>query len=101
VQQAVLHSVSLTSLISVNVTFITRKGERRPIRAKVGDNVLYLAHRYGIELEGQLWIVLRPRRAHAAVDDCSALCRERSQLARCCRTHYGSHRGTQPAPSLG
>jgi ferredoxin-2, mitochondrial len=36
----------------VNVTFIDRSGKRIPIRGKVGDNVLYLAHRYGIELEG-------------------------------------------------
>jgi len=36
----------------VNVTFIDKAGERIFIRAKVGDNVLYLAHRHGIELEG-------------------------------------------------
>jgi len=36
----------------VNVTFVDKTGKRIPIRAKVGDNVLYLAHRYGIELEG-------------------------------------------------
>lgn len=37
---------------SVNVTFINKIGERIPVRGKVGDNVLYLAHRYGIEMEG-------------------------------------------------
>lgn len=36
----------------VNVTFVDKTGKRIPIRAKVGDNVLYLAHRHGIELEG-------------------------------------------------
>ena len=36
----------------VSVTFVDKTGKRIPIRAKVGDNVLYLAHRYGIELEG-------------------------------------------------
>ena len=36
----------------VHVVFIDRSGKRTPIRGKVGDNVLYLAHRYGIELEG-------------------------------------------------
>ncbi|KAF3420027.1 hypothetical protein E2986_05117 [Frieseomelitta varia] len=36
----------------VNVTFINKMGERIPVRGKVGDNVLYLAHRYGIEMEG-------------------------------------------------
>jgi len=37
---------------SVNVTFIDRDGEVHMVRGKVGDNVLYLAHRYDIELEG-------------------------------------------------
>jgi hypothetical protein len=37
---------------SVNITFIDKEGKLRPVRGKVGDNVLYLAHRYGIELEG-------------------------------------------------
>lgn len=37
----------------VNITFIDRAGKRIPVRGKVGDNVLYLAHRHGIELEGK------------------------------------------------
>ena len=37
---------------SVNVTFIDRDGDRHDIKGKVGDNVLYLAHRHGIEMEG-------------------------------------------------
>lgn len=37
----------------VNVVYIDRSGKRIPIKAKVGDNVLYLAHKHGIELEGQ------------------------------------------------
>lgn len=45
-------------LDSVNVTFITRDGTRVPVRGKVGDNVLYLAHRYNIELEGESTAVL-------------------------------------------
>ncbi|KAI5613609.1 ferredoxin-2, mitochondrial precursor [Silurus asotus] len=36
----------------INVVFIDRSGQRIPVKAKVGDNVLYLAHRHGIELEG-------------------------------------------------
>ena len=32
--------------------FVDRDGERHEIKGKVGDNVLYLAHRYGIEMEG-------------------------------------------------
>lgn len=36
----------------VNVNFIDKKGDQLQIRGKIGDNLLYLAHRYGIELEG-------------------------------------------------
>eukprot|EP00053_Salpingoeca_punica_P006944 m.64502 g.64502 ORF g.64502 m.64502 type:complete len:182 (+) comp13928_c1_seq1:80-625(+) len=36
----------------VNITYINRAGQKVPVRGKVGDNVLYLAHRYGIEMEG-------------------------------------------------
>ncbi|KDR12591.1 adrenodoxin-like protein, mitochondrial isoform X1 [Zootermopsis nevadensis] len=36
----------------VNITYIDKNGNKIPIRGKVGDNVLYLAHRYGIEMEG-------------------------------------------------
>ena len=32
--------------------FVDRDGIRHDIKGKIGDNVLYLAHRYGIELEG-------------------------------------------------
>ncbi|XP_078353752.1 adrenodoxin-like protein 1, mitochondrial isoform X2 [Oculina patagonica] len=36
----------------VNVTYIDRDGNRIKVRGKVGDNLLYLAHRHGIEMEG-------------------------------------------------
>lgn len=36
----------------VNVLYVDRDGDCHNIRGKVGDNVLYLAHRYGIEMEG-------------------------------------------------
>ncbi|RZC27710.1 adrenodoxin-like protein, mitochondrial, partial [Asbolus verrucosus] len=36
----------------VNITFITKEGERIPVKGKVGDNILYLAHRYKIPMEG-------------------------------------------------
>ncbi|XP_028144559.1 adrenodoxin-like protein 1, mitochondrial [Diabrotica virgifera virgifera] len=36
----------------VNITVITKDGEKVPIRGKVGDNLLYLAHRYQIPMEG-------------------------------------------------
>uniref|UniRef100_A0A3Q3W9A0 Ferredoxin-2, mitochondrial n=1 Tax=Mola mola TaxID=94237 RepID=A0A3Q3W9A0_MOLML len=41
-----------TSIGEVNVVYIDRSGQRIPIKAKVGDNVLYLAHKHGIDLEG-------------------------------------------------
>ncbi|XP_019718237.1 ferredoxin-2, mitochondrial [Hippocampus comes] len=36
----------------VNVVYVDRSGQRIPVRAQVGDNILYLAHKNGIELEG-------------------------------------------------
>ena len=39
---------------SVNITYIDRNGNRIKVKGKVGDNLLYLAHRYGIEMEGKL-----------------------------------------------
>ncbi|CAF1014049.1 unnamed protein product [Adineta ricciae] len=36
----------------VNIVFINKDGKRIPIRGKIGDNLLYLGHRYGIEIEG-------------------------------------------------
>ncbi|XP_059472782.1 adrenodoxin-like protein 1, mitochondrial [Neocloeon triangulifer] len=36
----------------VNVTYIDKNGKEFPIKGKVGDNVMYLAHKHGIEMEG-------------------------------------------------
>ena len=36
----------------VNIVYIDRQGVRIPIAGKVGDNVLYLAHRHHVDLEG-------------------------------------------------
>ncbi|XP_076122768.1 ferredoxin-2, mitochondrial-like [Alosa pseudoharengus] len=36
----------------VDVVYIDRSGQRVPVKAKIGDNALYLAHKHGIELEG-------------------------------------------------
>ena len=38
----------------MNVTIIDRDGNPKVLKGKVGDNLLYLAHRYGIEMEGEL-----------------------------------------------
>ena len=37
---------------SVRVTFITKEGEATSVQGRVGERVLYLAHRKGIEMEG-------------------------------------------------
>lgn len=36
----------------MNVIFLTKDGKKVPVRGKVGDNLLYLAHRYEIPMEG-------------------------------------------------
>jgi len=36
----------------VNVTFIDKTGKKIKVKGKVGDNVLHLAHRYEIDIEG-------------------------------------------------
>ena len=42
----------------MNVVFVDRDGDRHEVRGKVGDNVLYLAHRHDIEMEGKFPTVL-------------------------------------------
>ncbi|KAM3937209.1 ferredoxin-2, mitochondrial [Leptodactylus fuscus] len=37
---------------TVDVVFVDREGKRVPVKGKIGESVLYLAHRYGIDLEG-------------------------------------------------
>lgn len=53
----------------VNVTFVDRAGARHSIRAKLGDNVLYLAHRYGVPLEGACEASLACSTCHVYVSD--------------------------------
>ncbi|TGZ53916.1 Uncharacterized protein DBV15_11554 [Temnothorax longispinosus] len=36
----------------VNVTFTDKTGKKVKVKGKVGDNILYLAHRYEIDIEG-------------------------------------------------
>ncbi|KAM9244855.1 ferredoxin-2, mitochondrial [Dugong dugon] len=36
----------------VNVVFVDRSGQRIPVSGRVGDNVLHLAQRHGVDLEG-------------------------------------------------
>ncbi|CAB3375939.1 Hypothetical predicted protein [Cloeon dipterum] len=36
----------------VNVIYVDKNGKEFPIRGKIGDNLMYLAHRHEIEMEG-------------------------------------------------
>ncbi|XP_076353320.1 adrenodoxin-like protein 1, mitochondrial Ferredoxin 1 isoform X2 [Tachypleus tridentatus] len=53
----------------VNVVFITKDEKRIPVRGKIGDNVLYLAHRYGIEMEGACEASLACTTCHVYVEN--------------------------------
>lgn len=53
----------------VYVTYIDRNGDTQNIRAKVGDNVLYLAHRYDIDLEGACEASLACSTCHVYVEE--------------------------------
>ena len=53
----------------VNIVYIDRQGKRHCIRGKVGDNVMYLAHRYNIELEGACEASLACSTCHVYVKD--------------------------------
>jgi len=53
----------------VNVTFVTKEKKRFPVRGKVGDNLLYLAHRYHVEMEGACEASLACTTCHVYVDD--------------------------------
>ncbi|XP_035699972.1 adrenodoxin-like protein 1, mitochondrial [Branchiostoma floridae] len=53
----------------VNITYVQKDGERIPIRGKVGDNVMYLAHRYDIPIEGACEASLACCTCHVYVHD--------------------------------
>ncbi|XP_014287777.1 adrenodoxin-like protein 1, mitochondrial [Halyomorpha halys] len=52
----------------VNIVYIDKHGNRKPVTGKVGDNVLYLAHRFGIEMEGACEASLACTTCHVYVD---------------------------------
>ncbi|XP_034766342.1 ferredoxin-2, mitochondrial-like [Acipenser ruthenus] len=53
----------------VNVVYVDRSGRRIPVKGRVGDNVLYLAHKHGIELEGACEASLACSTCHVYVSD--------------------------------
>ncbi|XP_034239790.1 adrenodoxin-like protein 1, mitochondrial [Thrips palmi] len=52
----------------VHVTYIDKNGNASRIRGKVGDNVLYLAHRHDIEMEGACEASLACTTCHVYVE---------------------------------
>ncbi|KAE8740652.1 hypothetical protein FOCC_FOCC013800 [Frankliniella occidentalis] len=52
----------------VNVTYIDKDGISNNVRGKVGDNVLYLAHRHGIDMEGACEASLACTTCHVYVE---------------------------------
>lgn len=50
------------SCFRINITYIDKNGQSKPVRGKVGDNVMYRAYRYNIEpwdLEGKYLTILQ------------------------------------------
>lgn len=53
----------------VTIAYITKDGQRISIKGKVGDNVLYLAHRHNIDMEGACEASLACTTCHVYVKD--------------------------------
>ncbi|XP_052609728.1 LOW QUALITY PROTEIN: ferredoxin-2, mitochondrial [Peromyscus californicus insignis] len=54
---------------AVNVVFVDRAGRRIPVTGRVGDNVLHLAQRHGVDLEGACEASLACSTCHVYVSD--------------------------------
>ncbi|VVC45514.1 Adrenodoxin,Beta-grasp domain,2Fe-2S ferredoxin-type iron-sulfur binding domain,Adrenodoxin, iron-sulphur [Cinara cedri] len=53
----------------VHVNFVDKDGKCTEIKGKVGDNVLYLAHRHGIQMEGACEASLACTTCHCYIAD--------------------------------
>ncbi len=53
----------------MHVTFKNKDGTKRTVKGKVGDNLMYLAHRHGIEMEGACEASLACSTCHVYVND--------------------------------
>ena len=47
-----MHGLLRRMYFRVNIVYIEKDGTRIPVAGKIGDNVMYLAHRHQVELEG-------------------------------------------------
>ncbi|MFH4983065.1 hypothetical protein AB6A40_009774 [Gnathostoma spinigerum] len=54
---------------TVTVTFVLRDKTRKTVKGKIGDNLMYLAHQHGIEIEGACEASLACSTCHVYVDD--------------------------------
>lgn len=52
----------------VNVTYLDKNGNSILVRGKIGDNVLYLAHRHGVDMEGACEASLACTTCHVYVE---------------------------------
>lgn len=53
----------------VEITYVDKDGNEKKIKGKIGDNVLYLAHRHEIEMEGACEASLACTTCHVYVDE--------------------------------
>ena len=53
---------------TVNVTFVDKAGIETPVVGKVGERIMYLAHRKGIDMEGACEASLACTTCHCYVD---------------------------------
>ncbi|XP_049563277.1 ferredoxin-2, mitochondrial isoform X4 [Orcinus orca] len=59
----------------VNVVFVDRSGQRIPVSGRVGDNVLYLAQRHGVDLEATLAFLLFFKQPSSCLPQGLRICR--------------------------
>ncbi|KAI4584641.1 hypothetical protein MJG53_020684 [Ovis ammon polii x Ovis aries] len=64
-----LEASALSSVRRVNVVFVDRSGQRIPVSGRVGDNVLHLAQRHGLDLEGACEASLACSTCHVYVSE--------------------------------
>ncbi|XP_033103554.1 adrenodoxin-like protein 1, mitochondrial [Anneissia japonica] len=53
----------------VNIVYIDRDGDQIPVQGKIGDNVMYLSHRHGVEIEGACEASLACCTCHVILDE--------------------------------
>ncbi|KAK6632173.1 Adrenodoxin, mitochondrial [Polyplax serrata] len=53
----------------VNITYVDKDGKETQVKGKIGDNVMYLAHRHNIEMEGACEASLACTTCHVYVLD--------------------------------